>query len=358
MKNLVLPVLGSLAACSCVDSAWSQSFQLDPLWSVPAGSQTYVTSAAAPTERGLAFDSVSGEVLLVSRNATEGLAVHRLNASTGANLGTLDVSGISGGTFSLSSIGVAGDGAIYAANLVTSSATGTPFKVYRWANAAAAPTVAYSGDTSTGQRFGDSMAVSGSGLNTQLAFGFSGNATSVRAAVFSTADGSSFTSTTLSPSGVNAGAMQRGISFGETAGTLVGKQTSVAGQVISYTLGGVSTLLTTSGLDPNIGPIAVDPVHHLLAGIDDTTHSVLLYDFTDPSKPTLLSTASMPTPHNAGNGTGALDFGNGVLYALEANNGVAAFTLTSVPEPGEFGLAAGLGLVALAAYRSRQTSKR
>ena len=70
-----------------------------------------------------------------------------LNGTTGANVGTLNLGSgvISGGIFPLNMIGAADDGAIYAANLVTTNAidpNNGHFRVYRWASeTAAAPTI-------------------------------------------------------------------------------------------------------------------------------------------------------------------------------------------------------------------------
>ena len=38
------------------------------------------------------------------------------------------------------------------------------------------------------------------------------------------------------------------------------------------------------------------------------------------------------------NAVGSVDFGNGRVYALDANNGIIAFTVTQVPEPSTYAL--------------------
>lgn len=53
--------------------------------------------------------------------------MRRLSPITGADLGGLNVNGISGGTFAANMIGVGGDGAIYVGNL--STAANSNFKV-------------------------------------------------------------------------------------------------------------------------------------------------------------------------------------------------------------------------------------
>jgi len=120
-------------------SARAQTITISNLWSIStADGRSYVTSGT--TERGIAYNPVTGDVLLVSRAA--GLQVAILSADTGAELGFLDTTGISGGTFVLSLIGVADDGAIYGANLSTST-TAPNFTIYRWGSETDTPTVVY-----------------------------------------------------------------------------------------------------------------------------------------------------------------------------------------------------------------------
>lgn len=90
----------------------------------------------ADTERGLSYgftsdgtDASNHRVFVVSRNA--GLNVRILDAVTGADVGTLNTIGITGGTFALNDVGVTDDGKIIAANLV--APTGD-FKLYMWDN--------------------------------------------------------------------------------------------------------------------------------------------------------------------------------------------------------------------------------
>lgn len=93
----------------------SHADELGPLWQLAPDARTYVTSANY-TERGLAFNPATTNVLVVSRAG--GLNVVVLDASTGAELRTLNVDGIAGGTFALSMIGVSDDGVVYGANQI------------------------------------------------------------------------------------------------------------------------------------------------------------------------------------------------------------------------------------------------
>src|SRR6266496_4029155 len=141
-----------------IASAQAQTITISNLWSIStADGRTYVTGGT--TERGIAYNPATGHVLLVSRAG--GLQVVILNADTGAELGFLDTTGISGGTFILSLIGVADDGAIYGANLSTST-TAPNFTIYRWGSETEAPTVVYGpGDPGHGvvMRWGDAFNV-------------------------------------------------------------------------------------------------------------------------------------------------------------------------------------------------------
>jgi hypothetical protein len=225
-------------------SIYAQSFTLDPLWSLaPGGDRAYLSSTDG-SQRGLAYNPVSNEVLLVSRVGTT--AVYRLSGDGGADLGTLNVTGISGGTFGLNIISVAADGAIYGSNLTTDT-IGAPgvLKIYRWANASAAPTLAYSGDPSNGdatlanRRFGDNMDVRGSGTGTEILLA-SRSGTVVT--ILGTADGINFTSTKISTD-ITAGDLGLGVSFG-TGNTFWGTASGRPVRELSYS---GTTATTSSG---------------------------------------------------------------------------------------------------------------
>ncbi|MEO6434808.1 MAG: hypothetical protein ABIP55_03470, partial [Tepidisphaeraceae bacterium] len=119
-------------------------------WLAP-GDRAYLTTDN--TQRGLAFNPVTGRLLMVNRAG--GLSVNILDAVTGADAGALNVTGIGGvgsGIFPLNMIAAADDGAIYAANLADTSTA--QFRIYRWENESAAP--AWEGRTTTSVgRLGD-----------------------------------------------------------------------------------------------------------------------------------------------------------------------------------------------------------
>src|SRR5205814_224229 len=87
----------------------------------------------------------------------------------GADLFAFNTTGIAGGNLALNCIAIGEDGAIYAANEVNAN-TAPLFTVYRWphADATTAPTVIYSNNFAATYRWGDTLAVRGSGTGTQL----------------------------------------------------------------------------------------------------------------------------------------------------------------------------------------------
>ena len=309
-----------------VGSAPAQSLVFSNLWSIPTGERDYLTTTA--NERGLAINPVTRHVLLVSRSG--GLNVVALDAADGQEVGRLDTAGISGGTFALSLIGVADDGVIYAANLVTSMSDTAWFKIYRWADESASPTVAFEGNVSAGMRLGDSLAVRGAGTHTQIAAGASGTATGVRFAIFTTTDGENFTATPFSPSGVAAGNLQKGIAFG-AGDTVFGKINSSPARYLDFNLTTATANLinTLSVLDSSISPLDVELQLKLLAGINYNTHQLLVYDINDLNAPLPVRSFPFPAPATAnGNGIGAVDFAAGMLVGLDTQNGVLAYSVS------------------------------
>lgn len=335
--------VGALMAAAIFDVS-AQSLVMNPIWNLAPGARTYVT--ADNTQRGLAYNPATRHVLLVNRAGS--LSVNVLDSATGADAGTLNVTGITGGTFALNMISVAADGAIYAANLTTDSTT-SPFKVYRWANESAAPEVIYSGDpssgdaTATNRRFGDNLDVTGLGNQTQI---LAASRAGTVAAVFTT-DGTTFAAKKINVTGAAAGDIGLGVAFGKDNtfwGTASGKNL----KLISYdAAAGTATVLSDFGvavLPTSIATIAYDSKNNLLAGLNLATPDTFqLFDLSTGT-PVLWDTklTAKGDPDNANaNGTGAMDFGTGVLFALDSNNGITAFAI--IPEPSTIALL-GLGL--------------
>lgn len=129
-----------------------------PTWSFSAAGNNLPSwlSPTASTERGLAYGFVNNNhrLYVVSRPN-----VLILDAQTGDVVGNLNISGITGGTFTLNDVEVTEDGKIIAANLTTNASTST-FKVYKWDSETSTPQVIieYSGGA---YRLGDKITIVG-----------------------------------------------------------------------------------------------------------------------------------------------------------------------------------------------------
>ena len=342
----LLIALGATSACA--------QLQMDPLWSIAPGQRSYITSG--DLQRGIAYNPVTDSVLIVNRNG--GLSVNRVAGATGADLGTLNVTGITGGTAALNMIGVADDGVIYGVNLTTDS-TATAFKIYRWTSETAAPTVVFSGDVSGGdptaanRRFGDNFAVRGSGANTQLLVAPRSGTT---AQIFTTADGNNFTRTKLTTD-ITAGDLGLSVTFG-AGDTFLGTASSrnVKGLVYNLAAGTAGTVLNAgNAVIPTTAPVIfMDPSSTMLGVItlnsSPTLDTLSLYQVSGTTF-TLADTENFVADNANANGTGSGAFGNGRIYALDSNNGLIAKAVT-VPEPGTIALGIfGLGALAVACRR-------
>jgi hypothetical protein len=330
-------------------------------WLAP-GEGGYTFLGTANNERGLAFGN--GDLYLVSRNG--GNFIRILDPLTGADIGSLNTTGVSGGTFAVNTIGVGTDGAVYVANLTTQSTT-SPYRVYSWANNGATPTVAYSGNGGlAGARLGDSLAVIGSGASTLLAAGYNSSPVVTGNNGYAIISPTAGTATAIGFTGTppNAGDFRLGLTFTDsshvlgTAGSSLYRDTSFSGSS--------GTLIGSPGIPDPAGATAdrllsytlLDGVALLAVQSIGDSH-VSLYNATDPNAPVYIgalnNTSGSLTAN--GNGTGELAWGavtaNGdgsfseTLYAMSTNQGIQAFVVTVVPEPATCSLLA-LGLVAVA----------
>ena len=361
-KFLGLTILvGTLSASAQVTLAPLSSFGGGDGWLAP-GEGGYTFLGTANNERGLAFGN--GDLYLVSRNG--GNFIRILDPLTGADIGSLNTTGVSGGTFAVNTIGVGTDGAVYVANLTTQSTT-SPYRVYSWANNGATPTVAYSGNGGlAGARLGDSLAVIGSGASTLLAAGYNSSPVVTGNNGYAIISPTAGTATAIGFTGTppNAGDFRLGLTFTDsshvlgTAGSSLYRDTSFSGSS--------GTLIGSPGIPDPAGATAdrllsytlLDGVALLAVQSIGDSH-VSLYNATDPNAPVYIgalnNTSGSLTAN--GNGTGELAWGavtaNGdgsfseTLYAMSTNQGIQAFVVTVVPEPATCSLLA-LGLVAVA----------
>lgn len=369
---LAVPAWGATAVMSAMTG-----FRGDG-WFAP-GENGYGFLGTASNERGLDYSPVTGHLYLPSR--TGGASVRILNSATGAEVGTLDMTGVSGGTFAINQVSVADDGTIYVANLIGAPGTtvANPFKIYRWANESALPTV-FSTVSLGGVRLGDTMDVFGSGTSTVIAAGYS-NAPTVTGnngylLVSPNASGGA-TSSDVVVSGAAAGEMRSGITFVNDANTIWGDARSggVRRSTWSGTIGGAVTGASEPGTNMllannNEGPIDIALVNGVwvMASVECSTSTtdnatVRLYDVTDAvlnhnNSKTLLATGNLVGTFVTTAGSGAITWGaisgdTATLYAMGMNNGIQAFNVTVVPEPSA-ALALVGGAATLLALRRRR----
>ncbi len=298
-------------------------------WKIDPGSRPQFP-ASGDFYRGAAYNPVTDRYLVVSRAI--GLKVYVLSASTGALLDSLNVTGITGGIFALNEIEVARDGVIYGANLTIQSGADTVYKIYRWANETAIPTVAFSGRPGTA-RIGDSFDVAGTGTGTVIYA--SGNAATSVVQTFRTTDGANFTlGSPINIGGQEAGA---GIAQVTPGGNAYVSRFASGNKVDLVSLTGT---VVSSVPDTIFGAFVAD-IHYFevgprkfLAGAPAgaTNHDpARLIDVTaGPDKAVLVdSTADLGNNANL-NATGDVDVkvnpdGSIVLFVLVGNNGLAAF---------------------------------
>ncbi|MBX3730939.1 MAG: hypothetical protein KF858_17315 [Candidatus Sumerlaeia bacterium] len=150
LLGLLLPVL-TLAAPAQTN--------LEPLFRVNAdGSLPWFRTDS--TTRGMAM-APGGSLLVADREPTT--AIYRLDPATGRQIGTMNMTGVSGGTFAINKVVAADDGRIYACSM---GMTGTEFKIYSWANESANPVQVFR--LQANARWGDGFAVGGVGGATRF----------------------------------------------------------------------------------------------------------------------------------------------------------------------------------------------
>lgn len=172
--------------------------QVTTLWQKSQSSGNLPAFFGSNTERGFAYGNVGGnDRLYVVKNNPATVII--LNAVNGDSVGTLDVTGISGGTFALNDIEVSSDGVIFGCNLTTNAST-SAFKVYKWTSESATPVevINYTGGA---YRLGDLFKVVGSASDNSLTI-YAAQSGGTRIIKFTTTDGgNTFTSSEIVVSG-------------------------------------------------------------------------------------------------------------------------------------------------------------
>jgi hypothetical protein len=202
----------------------------------------------------------------------------------------------------------------------------------------------FSGDPGFGTaaaslRWGDNIAVRGSGANTQILIA-PGTGTNV--CLFTTADGLNFVPNIITISNVTNGFAQFGIAFGPGGDTFWAKNFNQPLYLVQFDLGAHlgAPIYTASTNDVLLTYrlISTDTNQHWMAGIftanSSLPDSVRLYDisnFTNAfvrADQELYATANHSSFLN-GVGTGSTAFGGNYLFALDSNNGIKAFQINT-----------------------------
>ena len=356
MKNLSFAVLASTAVfvgtAPAANLTALTSFGGGDGWLSP-GEGGYAYLGTASLERSLAYNRVTGNLLLVSRanpTTTDGNNIRILNGLSGADTGALDkgTGVVTGGTFAVNAVGVSASGSVFVTNLVSPATSANPFKVYLWGNEAATPSLASSFTPAAATyRLGDDLDVKGGGTGTLLAAGYN-NAGSPAVLLLSTANGTTFTGSDITVAGTAVGDFRLGITF--AGGTdLYGSQGS-GPKSINYSSSSLNGTLVLQDANERPMDYAVVAGVPLLATIQTNSSLVRVYDLSTGT-PSFYESANLTTAFNAnGNGTGSVAFGavtgNSVnLYAMNSNNGIQAFVV-SIPEPSSLLLVfAGAGMM-------------
>ena len=345
-------------------------------WLAP-GSNPYVTTGNF--ERGMGWNPVTKNIVLPSRSGGNFVAI--INGATGIVTGTLNTTGVSGGTLAMMGAGVSADGAIYVPNLQSGSSPLSPFKVYAWTGESdtAAPTIAFSqvnpATTTGGWRFGDAFDVYGSG--TAAKFASAGSTTGTSGSL---ANNGNFMIGQLD--GSNANTIYRAIPNTLTASndyrlsvafvdadTIIGNQgasAKITDFVAATTLSNTGAIVTGSiAMGAADRPLDYTVINGqaLLAVVNTNSSLISIYDITNPAAATLLTTGSTVSGALTGNanGTGGLQWGemltptSQVLYAMSTNQGIQAMVFQAVPEPSTYAMMAGaFAVIGVVASRKRK----
>lgn len=292
-------------------------------------------------ERGLAYNHATHNVYVVSRNG--GTFIRIMNSEDGSDVGNLDATGISGGTYALNDIGASFDGKLYAINLAIGA---TSFvKIYKWDDDSDVPTVAFNSDLGgvDNKRIGDKFTVYGSAVDNSVKI-FLADATNSKVYILGTADfGETFTleETIVLPASSFGSTPSVFPVFNENSGDLEIIVTNSNGKNIgAYDVTGTQVGAVPGGI-VGTGSNAV-----MVTVINDVTYlATFQYGATtenarlvlvgeDPAN--AISVGQTPSMFSVTNTNGAGDIdicynedGTITLFVLSTNNGVGAYTISA-----------------------------
>ncbi len=394
-KSLVLALTlgtGALASAQVTLSAMT-TFGGGDGWLAPSEFADF----SIDRTRGMAFNKATGNLIYArSAGGTGTLAVTSdvrvLNGTTGASLGSMNLTGVAGGANAVNKVGISDDGQVFVSNLTTSvspTATTNTYNIYRFSseNFISGPTLAFQGTPGTaanGTRLGDSFDIFGSGMAVSAVAGFgSVVATSTLASVTAGVArfnglgvGGTVTAAIQTFTGASSGVARLGLTFID-ADSYLGSQggSTTASRILDTTSGSSNFVTLTTTTERGFDVMILDGIRYLAtidtqgsvaATVTTGTGSVVrIYQMTG-STATLITSANLTSgtqPANV-NGTGDIKFGNfagaitggynGTLYAMNTNSGIQAYNVNIVPEPATM-TALGLGIAAM--LRRRKSAK-
>lgn len=317
--------------------------QMTNIWSLSPGDRTYLGTGG--TERGIAFNPLTTNVLIVSRLAADP-SVAVLDGLTGTHQHFLDVTGIPattpGVSLGLDTIGIADDGVVYGVG-VTVSATSPPLNIYRWPDDSAnnPPTLVFAGDPAVAVQpnlgWTDAISIRGAGANTQILLAPRSGTNVILLQSTTTLDfQTEIPPVVISVSGVPSGFARLGIAFGPGTNTFWAKTAGGQLYLIQYDLGAstgaVVHAYSTAAVPGGVRGLGVDKSQKFLAGVmlESLGDNVRLYDVSDlVAGPVIRDQEAFATQNVNINGTAAIAFGNNLLYALDSDNGIKAFAINT-----------------------------
>ena len=271
-----------------------------------------------------------------------------LSATNGSDLFQLNSLGVYNGGYAgwlFDQVGVADDGAVYAANLYSASLGASGFSITRWSSVdpGASLSQAYGGfdgadpGNGSGDRWGDTMDVRGAGAHTEILMG---SYDGTNAVLFTTADGQNFTPNLITVSGVPAGFSGQGIAFGAGDTFWAKSPTYNLRQVAfvrsTWTAAPVQTYTAGTQFPSAFDGIGVDVAANILGGVNfsDTPNDLQLYLLSGNATPPALFDQTFFGSNNQNaqfNAVTALKGGKG--FALNVNNGVVAVSYSTPGAP-------------------------
>ena len=327
LKSTIILFLFSITLLGQIERVWEKSFlqSSNPAW----------LSGTGNTERGFAYGNVAGNerIYVVTRNGS--LSIKVLNADDGTEVGSLNTTGISGGTFTLTDVEVSDDGVIFGMNLTTDAAG--IVKIYKWVDEQNAPVVVFENNFGAiAKRIGDNFKVVGKANDNSVKIWFV-DQTNKKVYVLGTSDGANtfvIENTITLPSNSidnmstvypidaqsfvmngNGKNVTKWDMNGNLLGTIPGSQVGTGSNAILY-------------YEINSMPYIATFQH----GTTTENARIVMVGNNFDRALTYVSTNSMYQNNNP-NGTGDVDIrfnndGTQTIYVLSTNNGIGAYKIS------------------------------